>query len=73
MAGWSQRGNHVPPGTRLPLDGQSVGALVKRTRAPSRVDDYDSASGQLAARVRELGIRSGVGAPVIVDGSVWGS
>ena len=72
MAGWSQRGNHVPPGTRLPLDGQSVGVLVKRTRAPSRVDDYESVSGQLAARVRELGIRSGVGAPVIVDGGVWG-
>jgi PAS domain S-box-containing protein len=72
MAGWSQRGNHVPPGTRLPLDGQSVGVLVKRTRAPRRVDNYDSASGPLAAQVRELGIRSGVGAPVIVDGSVWG-
>jgi PAS domain S-box-containing protein len=72
MAGWSQHGNHVPPGTRLPLDGQSVGVLVKRTRAPSRVDNYDTVSGQLAAQVRELGIRSGVGAPVIVDGSVWG-
>ncbi|HUI63074.1 MAG TPA: GAF domain-containing protein, partial [Steroidobacteraceae bacterium] len=72
MAGWSRRGNHVPPGTRLPLDGPSVGVLVKQTRAPSRVDNYDSVSGQLAARVRELGIRSGAGAPVIVDGSVWG-
>jgi signal transduction histidine kinase len=72
MAGWSRRGNHLPPGTRLPLDGQSVGALVKQTRAPSRVDNYDGVPGQLAARVRELGIRSGVGAPVIVDGSVWG-
>jgi PAS domain S-box-containing protein len=72
MAGWSQRGNHVPPGTRLPLDGQSVGVMVQRTRAPSRVDNYENVSGQLAARVRELGIRSGVGAPVIVDGSVWG-
>jgi PAS domain S-box-containing protein len=72
MAGWSRRGNHLPPGTRLPLDGQSVGVLVKQTRAPSRVDNYDNVPGQLAARVRELGIRSGVGAPVIVDGSVWG-
>ncbi|HKR68139.1 MAG TPA: GAF domain-containing protein, partial [Streptosporangiaceae bacterium] len=72
MAGWSQRGNHVPPGTRLPLDGPGVGALVKQTRAPSRVDNYDSVSGQHGARVREFGIRSGVGAPVIVDGSVWG-
>ena len=72
MAGWSRRGNHLPPGTRLPLDGQSVGVLVKQTRAPSRVDNYDNVPGQLAARVREFGIRSGVGAPVIVDGRVWG-
>jgi hypothetical protein len=29
--------------------------------------------GRLAARMRELGIRSGVGAPVIVDDSAWGA
>jgi PAS domain S-box-containing protein len=73
ISGWSQRGTHVPPGTRLPLEGDSINAIVRQTRAPGRVDTYDGLPGPLAARLRELGIRSEVGAPVIVDGSVWGA
>jgi len=73
LAGWSQRGTHVPPGTRLPLDGDSVSALVQQTQAPGRVDSYEALPGRLAARLRELGIRSEVGAPVSVDGGVWGA
>jgi PAS domain S-box-containing protein len=73
MAGWSQRGTHIPPGTRLPLEGDSINALVQQTQAPGRVDSYEGLSGRLAARLRELGIRSEVGAPVIVDGRVWGA
>ena len=73
LAGWSQRGTHVPPGTRLPLDGDSINALIMRTQAPARVDSYEGRSGRLAARLRDLGIRSEVGAPVIVDDSVWGA
>ena len=73
QAGWSQRGTHVPPGTRLPLDGDSINALIRQTHAPVRVDSYEGRSGRLAARLRELGIRSEVGAPVVVDGEVWGA
>ena len=73
LAGWSQRGTHVPAGTRLSLKGQPIDAMIKQTRAPARVDDYEGQPGPLAARLRELGIRSEVGAPVIVDGSVWGT
>jgi PAS domain S-box-containing protein len=72
-AGWSQRGTHVPAGTRLPLDGGSINAVIRRTHAPARVDSYEGREGSLAARLRELGIKSEVGAPVIVDGSVWGA
>jgi PAS domain S-box-containing protein len=72
-AGWSQRGTHVPTGTRLPLGGDSINNLIRQTHAPARVDSYEGRSGQLAARLRELGIKSEVGAPVIVDGSVWGA
>jgi signal transduction histidine kinase len=73
QAGWSQRGTHVPPGTRLPLDGESINALIRQTQAPTRVDSYEGRSGRLAARLRQLGIRSEVGAPVVVDGEVWGA
>lgn len=57
----------------MPLDGQPIDALIKQTQAPARVDSYERQTGPLAARLRELGIRSEVGAPVIVDGGVWGT
>jgi len=41
--------------------------------APARVDSYEGRSGRLAARLRGLGIKSEVGAPVVVDGEVWGA
>ena len=72
MSGWSLRGVHVPTGTRLPLEGESINSLVERTGRPGRVDSYEDLTGPLAARLRELGVRSEVGAPVVVDGRVWG-
>jgi PAS domain S-box-containing protein len=73
MAGWSLRDVHVPTGTRLPIDGDTINALVRATAAPGRYDSYEGARGELAARLRQLGIRSEVGAPVVVDGRVWGA
>jgi signal transduction histidine kinase len=73
MSGWSLHGVHVPAGTRLPLAGDTINSLVQRTAAPGRFDSYEGAAGELAARVRELGIRSEVGAPVIIEGRVWGA
>ena len=73
MAGWSHRGVHIPTGSVLPLEGESINNLVRETRAPGRYDTYERATGPLAARLRELGVRSEVGAPVLVDGRVWGA
>jgi PAS domain S-box-containing protein len=71
-AGWSLRGTHVPAGTRLQLAGGSVNDLVHQTGRPARVDTYEGVDGEIAALVRSLGIRCDVGAPVVVDGEVWG-
>lgn len=73
MAGWSLRGVHVPTSEVLPLEGENINAVVRDTAAPGRFDSYEGASGQLAARLRRLGIRSEVGAPVVVEGEVWGA
>jgi PAS domain S-box-containing protein len=72
MAGWSLHDTHVPTGTRLPLEGDTINAIVQRTGAPARCDSYDGVAGELAALIRRRGIVSEVGAPVIVDGRVWG-
>jgi PAS domain S-box-containing protein len=73
IAGSSLRGVHVPTGTRRSLEGDNINNLVWRTAAPGRFDSYEDASGELAALLRSLGIRSEVGAPVVVEGRVWGA
>ena len=73
LAGWSVRNTHVPPGTSLPIDEHSLDTAILRTAAPARMDTYEEVPGELAALLRDLGIRSEVGAPVMVDGRVWGA
>ena len=73
MAGWSLRDTHVPTGTRLPLSGDTINGVIQRTVVPARFDSYDDSSGELAVLIRQRGIRSEVGAPVIVEGRVWGA
>jgi signal transduction histidine kinase len=60
-------------GERISLDGENVAAMITRTGAPARLDSYEGAAGPTAERVRQLGIRSAVGAPIIVDGRTWGA
>jgi signal transduction histidine kinase len=47
--------------------------MILNTGAPARIDDFDGADGETAERIRRLGIRSAVGAPIIVDGRMWGA
>jgi PAS domain S-box-containing protein len=58
----------MPVGDRFTLEGDNLAAMVLRTRRPARMDSLDEAAGSAAARIRELGIRAAVAAPIIVDG-----
>jgi signal transduction histidine kinase len=60
-------------GERLSLDGDSISARVRRTGAAARIDDYTDAEGTIGTRLLALGLRSGVGAPVIVAGATRGA
>jgi signal transduction histidine kinase len=60
-------------GARLPLDGDNVSALVRRNGRAVRVDDYARVAGRVAARLRASDLRSGIGAPILVDGVLWGA
>jgi len=71
---WSAGHVHnVPLGETVSMDGNSASSLVFQTRAPARVDDYGQAEGGLAARLRELGFRSAVAAPIVLAGRLWGT
>jgi PAS domain S-box-containing protein len=61
----------VPTGARFSLEGDSVSARVLRTGRPARMG-YERASGAIADAIREIGIRSAIGAPIYVDGRPWG-
>ena len=60
-------------GQRFSLEGENIVATVMRTGRAARMDNHDDAVGPAAARIRELGMRSAVGAPIIVDGRLWGA
>ena len=63
----------MPVGARLDLDGDNVAAMVLSTGRPARMNTHEDAAGSAAALIRDLGYRSGVGVPVIVDGRLWGT
>jgi signal transduction histidine kinase len=62
-----------PVGERIAAVGETVTAKLYRSGRPERVDDYDGVEGEVAARLREFGIRSVVGAPIFVAGRLWGA
>jgi signal transduction histidine kinase len=72
MAAWSDRPHPYPPGTRSPYHPSGLGGRVRQTGRPGRVVDFSRRRGAFAVKARELGLYSIAGAPIIVDGDVWG-
>jgi PAS domain S-box-containing protein len=62
----------IPVGTRLPVPSQGVAGEIRRTGRPARRDDYEGMSGKWRQIAEETGSRSGVGAPITVEGDIWG-
>ncbi len=73
VAAYDEGAKKMPVGAQLTLEGDNVAALVQRTGATARMDSHEGAAGSTAAMIRHLGFRSGVGAPIIVDGRLWGA
>ena len=59
-------------GVRLPLDGDSVNARILRTGRSARLNFAQDGSGSIAEVVRRDNVNATVGAPIVVDGAVWG-
>jgi signal transduction histidine kinase len=64
----------MPVGTRVQLRDYLAPARVWRTGRSARADEeqWRSVSDPVADRLRELGIRSVVAGPIIVEGRLWG-
>jgi signal transduction histidine kinase len=61
-----------PVGSRWPLGGKNVSAVVSETGRSARIDSYGDVSGRLGVAIREQGLSSAVAAPIVVEGCVWG-
>ena len=72
MATWSDRPHPFQTGTRWPYHVSGLAGRVRQTGRAGRVEDYSRRRGAFAAKARELGLSSVAGAPIIVDGIVWG-
>ncbi|MCW2764734.1 MAG: two-component sensor histidine kinase [Nocardioides sp.] len=72
---WTNEERGLPVGTRVELQGDSVAALVQQSGRPGRIDSYEGLSGPVVERARTLGSapHSTVGAPILVEGRVWGA
>jgi signal transduction histidine kinase len=66
-------GGMLRVGSTWSLDGDSVTARVARTGRAARMDDYDQAAGEIAALARRFRGRASVGAPIVIDGRLWGA
>ncbi|HZE03070.1 MAG TPA: GAF domain-containing sensor histidine kinase, partial [Pseudonocardiaceae bacterium] len=72
VGGWSVPGVTVPTGGGLTVEGTGVAVSVLRTGQPAHTERFEGPSGSLPDRMRQLGVQSGVGAPVSVEGRLWG-
>jgi len=73
VGSWNSVGDPTRPGTRLALGGHNVTTLVFETGRVARVDRYAPDDAGVAAFARGSGLRSAVGAPISVEGRLWGS
>ncbi len=74
LGAWSGTGAVMPftVGTRVRLGGQNMATQIFRTRGPARFDDYGGATGAVARVGHRWGFRATVGAPITVEGQLWG-
>jgi signal transduction histidine kinase len=73
VASWGPLQAGMPVGRRLSFQGNSVTAQIFENWRPARVEDYVNAKGSLAALLHSEGMQSAVGAPIIVEGRLWGA
>jgi PAS domain S-box-containing protein len=69
VGGWGE--GAVPIGRYL-LDGPSGFLSVWETRKPARTGDSTDLPGEIAAARRQLGLKSSVASPILVEGRLWG-
>jgi signal transduction histidine kinase len=69
---WSGPGVKFPDTPRLGVAGVGPAATVLETGRPMRTERFEGPEGSISGCFAELGARSGAGAPITVEGRLWG-
>jgi signal transduction histidine kinase len=73
LGAWTGAGGYrIHTGVQFSLEPGTTAWLVHDTHRPARIKDHEGVSGKGAALGRAAGWRSTVGAPIIVEGRLWG-
>jgi len=72
LASDADQGMKFEIGKRFEVQDDSVSALVKRTGRSTGIIELSEASGETGRLLRELGQRYAAGAPIVVEGELWG-
>ena len=74
VGAWSRAGAPpVPPGSVVRIDPETAAGRVYRTGQPEHGGPFEGTDGSMAHRLRQLGYRSSLAAPIHVAGDVWGA
>jgi signal transduction histidine kinase len=69
---WSRTHDPLPRGGRVRLGGRNVARRVFETGRSARIDEFGDDVGLGMFAWRSAGLRSAVGAPISVEGRLWG-
>jgi PAS domain S-box-containing protein len=74
LGAWGERPQPYQVGSNWRFDEGTVVGLVEQMRAgrPVRIDDFSELAGATADAGRAMGITATAGAPIVVDGKLWG-
>ncbi len=72
VGGWSVPGIATPIGSTFKVVGTGIGVRVLQTQRPARVERFEGPPGSMAAFFASCDARSGVGAPITLEGRLWG-
>ena len=72
VGGWSRAGGHSLVGRRSKLGGRNVSTLVFESGHAARIDYLADDGDAVTAAARKIGMRSSAGAPISVEGRLWG-
>src|SRR5260370_16176533 len=69
---WGLPGMDVPLGTQLTVAGENMAASALQAGGPVRTNRFEGPAGSVADLFRRLRARSGIGAPITLDGRLLG-